>query len=39
MKAGDLAKAKENYEKAVKLNPEDEVSKEMLKKIKESKGQ
>jgi hypothetical protein len=39
MKAGDLKMAKENYEKAVKLNPEDEVSKEMLKKIKESKGQ
>jgi tetratricopeptide (TPR) repeat protein len=39
MKAGDLKMAQKNYEKALKLNPEDQNSKEMLKKIKESKGQ
>jgi tetratricopeptide (TPR) repeat protein len=37
MKAGDLKKAGENYEKALTLDPTDENAKEMLKKIKESK--
>jgi len=37
MKAGDLKMAKKNYEKALKLNPDDENSKEMLKQIKQSK--
>jgi tetratricopeptide (TPR) repeat protein len=37
MKAGDLKKAEENYEKALTLDPTDENAKEMLKKIKESK--
>jgi tetratricopeptide (TPR) repeat protein len=39
MKAGDLKTAKKNYEKALKLDPGDANSKEMLKKIQESKGQ
>jgi tetratricopeptide (TPR) repeat protein len=39
MKAGDMKTAKKNYEKAVKLDPGDENSREMLKKIQESKGQ
>jgi tetratricopeptide (TPR) repeat protein len=39
MKAGDLKMAKKDYEKALKLNPQDDNSKEMLKKIKEPKGQ
>jgi Tfp pilus assembly protein PilF len=39
MKAGDLKTAKKNYEKSLKLDPGDENSKEMLKKIQESKGQ
>jgi tetratricopeptide (TPR) repeat protein len=38
MKAGDLKMARENYEKALKLNPGDEDSREKLKKIQESKG-
>jgi len=39
MKAGNMKTAKKNYEKAVKLDPGDENSREMLKKIQESKGQ
>jgi tetratricopeptide (TPR) repeat protein len=39
VKAGDLKMAKKNYEKALKLDPGDENSKEMLKKLKESTGQ
>lgn len=38
MKSGDLKVAAENYEMALKLDPADENSKEMLKKIRESKG-
>lgn len=37
MKAGDLKKAEENYEKALALDPKDENAKEILKKIRESK--
>ena len=37
MKAGDLKKAEENYEKALTLDPKDENAKEMLKKIQEPK--
>ena len=36
MKAGDLKKAEEHYKKALKLDPESETAKEMLKKIRES---
>ena len=34
LKAGDVKKAQENYEKAVKLDPANQSAKEALKKIK-----
>ncbi len=37
MKAGDLKKAQENYEKSLTLDPTNDNAKEMLKKIKEIK--
>jgi len=37
MKAGDMKLAEENFEKALSLDPTDESSKEMLKKIREPK--
>ena len=37
MKAGDLKKAQENYEKSLTLDPTNDNAKEMLKKIKETK--
>lgn len=36
LKAGDLKKAKEHYEKALKLDPQSETAKAMLKKINEA---
>jgi tetratricopeptide (TPR) repeat protein len=38
MKAGDLKKAEENYEKSLKLDPRNDNAKEMLKKIREPKA-
>jgi len=38
MKSGDLKKARENYEKALALDPKDDHAKESLKKINETKG-
>jgi len=37
MKAGDLRRAQENYEKALALDPKNEHARESLKKIKETK--
>jgi tetratricopeptide (TPR) repeat protein len=37
MKAGDLKKAQENYEKSLTLDPTNDNAKEMLRKIKETK--
>lgn len=36
MKSGDIKKARQNYEKALTLDPKDNNAKEMLRKIKES---
>jgi Tfp pilus assembly protein PilF len=37
MKSGDMRKARENYEKALTLDPKDNNAKERLKKINETK--
>jgi predicted Zn-dependent protease len=37
MKSGDMKKARENYEKALTLDPKDDNAKERLKKINEAK--
>jgi len=38
MKAGDVKKAEENYEKSLTLDPTNENAKEVLKKIREPKN-